>query len=553
MKNIYVSPNGNDNSSGAVQEPVRTLKKAQEISRALSGDKTIYLEEGYYFLDEPFRVDERDSNTVFKAIEGHKPVISGGKKVENWEKVSENVWRAKVSEPKIIRELYVNGTPAKRASSKKLIKPLGWYNDLDNLNTDVDGMFVDKNEVPVCDNADEIQLHYCRGWKSMTVNIEKIIPYDEKRNIIISHHATFGTVRGGHHKASQTSPFIIENAFCFMNSENDFYYNSKEEYLYYYTSKDMNKAECIVPVIEELLSIAGSNLNHKIKNITFDGIKFAHAAWYRPHKHGLIVGQANSINQLDARTHKILDNNFVPAAVRISAAERVSIKNCEFTALGAVAIGLYEGVNKSRFEGNTFYDICDSAMTVGLPHHNFEEPKLSGYNHARNKRAYASEEYRGDEAIRAISGNLNIGWFTDMPNQWWELDLGKNIDFDRIELVSRLDQDQWDSRHSFSILASKEETPDKYDVLFKAGEEEAFDYRSTLVLSFDEHKNYRYIRIKRDIQHYFYINEVRVIDTDMEYVPFKEVCRDNIIANNAITRVGQYNYAAPAITAYYTE
>ncbi|MBP3361619.1 MAG: discoidin domain-containing protein [Clostridia bacterium] len=553
MDKIYVSPKGNDLFDGSENRPFLTPEKAQEKARKSKGGAVVYLRGGIYCLKNPLCFDERDSGTSYMAYKDEVPVISGGKRVENWEHVSEKVWRARLSEPCTVRELYVNGKRANRAAGKKRITPCGWYNDFSNLKTEVDGILVDSSEVGLWENADEIQLHYCRGWKSMTVNVDKIIPYDDKRNIILSSHPSFAAARGGHHRIAQYTPFIIENAFEVMDTENDFYYNSKEKYLYYYTAQDMAEAEVYVPVLEELLHIYGSNLKNKVKNLTFSGITFTHAAWYRPAKYGLVTGQAHSINVTDNKSNRIFDNKFIPANIRVSAAERICFKNNVFTGLAAAAIGFYEGVNKSCIDGNVFYDICDSALTVGLLHHNYEEQPLCGYDHARNKRSYASEEYNTDEARLANSGDLTVGWFTDMPDQWWEVDLGRDTDFDRIELVSRLDMDQWDSRRSFSIAASTEDEPDNYDILFSAGDKEAYDYRSVLVVQFESHKKYRYIRVKRDIQHYFFINEVRVIDTDMEYIPFKEVCRDNTVSNNAITRTGLYHWGAPAISGYYTE
>ena len=552
MKRLYVSPNGNDSNSGTLELPFCTLFAARDAARKIDDEVNIYLRGGMYFLDDTFILDERDSNTSYIAYEEEEPIVSGGKKLTSWEKVKDNIWRTSIDITSV-RELYINGVKANRAASKKLITPCGWYNDLSDLRTTVDGIFVRKTDVGLWKNAEEMQLHYTRGWKSITVNIDKIIPYDDEKNIILSSHSSFGAARGALHPILQDTPFILENAYELIDAEYDFYYNSKEKYLYVFYSKDPNRADVYVPVLEKLLDISGSNLHNKASRIKFEGITFTHAAWYRPGKYGLITGQANVINVIDSSSHEVLNNDFVPANIRVSAAERITFKKNKFTGLAAAAIGFYEGVNKSKIEENVFYDIGDSALTVGLPHHNFEDEILCGYNYAYGKKAYASEEYGGNEAKKVNRGNLREGWFTDMPDQWWEVDLGKNTKFDRIEIVSRQDRDQWDSRWGFSVMAAKEETPDKYDVLFTAGDKEAFDYRAVLAICFNEYKEYRYVRVKRDIQHYFYLNEVRVIDTDIEYVPFKEVCRDNRVINNAITRIGLYNYAAPAIAAYYTE
>lgn len=553
MEFIYVSPLGSDGAAGTKKEPLKTLFAARDMARNSKDDVTVCLDDGVYFLDAPLYLDERDSGISFKAVEQGNVIVSGGKTVDGWEKLSDNIWRSPLTEPNIVRELYVDGKKANRAASKKRITPLGWYNDLSNLRTEVDGIFVKTEDVKDVENANDVQLHYCRGWRNMTVNIDSIEPYDDTRSIIKSSHPTFAAARSGFHHIAQYTPFIMENAFCFMDTENDFYYNSEEKMLYYYTEKDMTKSECIVPVLEEIVSICGSDLKHKAKSISFDGITFANVTWFRPHCNGLVTRQASKINTIDNKSHDMLDNRYVPAGIRVSAAENIKFTNNVFTGFGGAAIGFYEGVCKSEIDSNVFYDICDGAVTIGFEYHNYEEMPLCGYNHAVRKKARASEEYNRNEASNANCGDLKLGWFTDMPDQWWEVDLGENTEFNRIEMVSHLEQDLVDSRRDFSILASTEENPEKYDLLYSAGHNEAFDFKATLVLKFDEIKKYRYVRVKRDIQHYFYINEVRVIDTRKEWVPFKEVCKNNIISNNIMTRTGLYHWAAPAITAYYTE
>jgi len=47
--------------------------------------------------------------------------------------------------------------------------------------------------------------------------------------------------------------------------------------------------------------------------------------------------------------------------------------------------------------------------------------------------------------------------------------------------------------------------------------------------------------------------DVEIYTSDEEFIPKKEVCKDNIIKNNYITRIGQYNWGAPGIQTYYTD
>ncbi|NCB08299.1 MAG: right-handed parallel beta-helix repeat-containing protein, partial [Bacteroidia bacterium] len=129
---IYVSPSGNDNAPGTREQPLSTLsgalEKLAEIKTSLpvTGTVEIMVAEGKYFITEPLVFHPEVSGTpgapvVIKAAEGAAPVFCGGKKIEGFEKVSEQLWRARIPEVAkygwSFEQLYVNRRRAIRAKS----------------------------------------------------------------------------------------------------------------------------------------------------------------------------------------------------------------------------------------------------------------------------------------------------------------------------------------------------------------------------------------------------------------------------------------------------
>lgn len=124
----YVSPTGSDENPGTRSEPFLTIQRAQEVvrdelAREISGDITIWLGDGTYFLSSPLRFDANDSgkgkNIVsYKALKGADPLISGGMEVSGWQHRGNGIWVAEVAhqlaEPGF-RELFVDGERATRA------------------------------------------------------------------------------------------------------------------------------------------------------------------------------------------------------------------------------------------------------------------------------------------------------------------------------------------------------------------------------------------------------------------------------------------------------
>ena len=106
---IVVSPDG----------PIRSLTAARDAARAQrrtgrTGTITVELRDGTYFLSETLVLTPEDSQTVWQAAPGARPVISGGRVISGWKKGPRQIWTADVSGPDF-RQLFVGGRRAQRA------------------------------------------------------------------------------------------------------------------------------------------------------------------------------------------------------------------------------------------------------------------------------------------------------------------------------------------------------------------------------------------------------------------------------------------------------
>ena len=129
--NLYVSPTGNDNNSGTLAQPFRTISRAQNVVRTLnsnmSGDIVINLRGGYYQLSAPLNLDVRDSGSngyyvIYRSYPGETVLISGGKAITAWQQEG-NKWKTYVGPGQSPRQLYVNNVRATRARSGGVGRP----------------------------------------------------------------------------------------------------------------------------------------------------------------------------------------------------------------------------------------------------------------------------------------------------------------------------------------------------------------------------------------------------------------------------------------------
>lgn len=86
MLKLYVSNSGNDNNPGTLELPVKTLEKAKELVKNLkkdSGDITVFIRGGRYFLKESLAFDESDSGNegckiTYRAYQNETVYFDGG-------------------------------------------------------------------------------------------------------------------------------------------------------------------------------------------------------------------------------------------------------------------------------------------------------------------------------------------------------------------------------------------------------------------------------------------------------------------------------------------
>ena len=96
-KTIYVSQSkGSDQNIGSQIEPLKTISKAS--TKALAGD-SIIISSGIYreWVSPQYPGINSRSRITYMAKEGDEVWIKGSEQITSWEKVSKDVWRAKVS------------------------------------------------------------------------------------------------------------------------------------------------------------------------------------------------------------------------------------------------------------------------------------------------------------------------------------------------------------------------------------------------------------------------------------------------------------------------
>ncbi len=568
ITSVYVAINGNDENDGSRNAPFATIERAMEEIRCYNSDMTedltVYIGEGVYELENTLTFTNEDGGTngydvIYKAAEGDGVVISGGRAVKGWTEGEKGIWYAPVDGITSALSMSVDGKAARRAESEEWIDITSIFPDERDIDTE-SGITVADVKYAQYKNPSDIQLKFIRGWKSYLLNVDRIIA-DDSGSKFIMRQPTFYFAE--YNKAdsmgyetqfyniAENNNFLLENAFEELDTPGEFYYDRSEKLVYYMPREGENPltGDIRISKLEKLVEICGSNSASKVNNLAFEGLTFADAAWNRAAEYGFVSDQAQTLIYDPKVPAENPGYTMTPANISVKNAQAIRFENNVLRNMNAVGIGFYDGVDNSVIRGNVFADIGDSAVTVGNPEQVYEEEVYYGYNIAAGKTASAgsilTEHYTPN---RALDTNTKTLWAPqDYQPSWWQIDLEQEYEIDRIELDFRADgvNQSFDDILMYASNDSSFETYAELDVT-AATTDTGMSYT---VL--DSNK-YRYVRLKHRIDNaHWVLAEIRIINESMNYVPSTDICENNLISNNYITRTGAVNTAAPGMQLYY--
>ncbi|MFI6025387.1 right-handed parallel beta-helix repeat-containing protein [Amycolatopsis magusensis] len=343
-----------------------SLPAAQAAVRSLvgtmSGDLVVELADGVYRLSEPLRLTAADSGhhghrVVWRAAPSARPVLTGARAVTGWTvaDAGKNIWRANVGAGIDARQLYVDGAIATRARTRVnrsdftfasaglgFSSPaLGYLNNLarpDRVEVESVNSFTDRYS-PVRSISGNFITMRQPAWNNNTFG------YD--------------TLAAPH----RAGPFYLANAYEFLDSPGEWYLDPGSGTLFVVppAAQDPEKVSVELPVLQSLVSVGGT-YDAPAHDLTFSGLTFTGTSWlgpsgdqgYADQQTGAYLAGGwnwpadrltscqNGCPQFEAaRPHW----RQMPAAVQVSAAERITFGDSEFVNLGQTAIGIGNDAN----------------------------------------------------------------------------------------------------------------------------------------------------------------------------------------------------------------
>ncbi|WP_411827525.1 right-handed parallel beta-helix repeat-containing protein [Luteolibacter sp. AS25] len=353
---IQVSPEGEIQSLAEARDAVRGMRADGE-----KGDIDVVIQAGTYVLAETLVFGLEDSApegalTRYRAADGARPVISGGRVIDGWKRsdlADGKIWVADVPWAKgdgFFHVLFDGSEMLQRAQSETV----------EITNESKAGMYTGETAIRVnfgyegdvlkeWSNLEDIELYGSptRKWMVNFLPIESIDTVAKTGKLAIP--ASY----------RMAGPFVVENCIDHLDEAGEWVLNSQEGKLYYWPESGEPGEEITAPALNELIRVEGSNdaaaegMGDKpVEGLVFQGLQLSHAdrqKWTADDK-----GLQHDWNMWDKAN----------GLIRFRGAMNCVVSDCLFTDSGSDGVRLDLFARNITVENSTFTNLGGTGVLL---------------------------------------------------------------------------------------------------------------------------------------------------------------------------------------------
>ena len=280
---LYVATRGTDTQMGTQLQPLATLDAARDAARrAGAGQHRIVVLPGEYYLEKTLELDARDNGLNIDAEVTNSVVIYGGRPVTGWRKDGESLWCADLPGVKEgewdFRALVVNGRMPERARlpesgtfTHTSVFDVPWLSSVGGgwerkpTQAELTTLLYDAKDLPASIDVRNAEVRVYHMWDESLVGVAS--------NDVTHHILTFSTPAKSPAGAFGVKKYVVFNTREGLTKPGQWYLDRTAGRVVYWPlpGEDMAKAKVVAPVLERVISVAGT-AKAPVEKVTLRGL-----------------------------------------------------------------------------------------------------------------------------------------------------------------------------------------------------------------------------------------------------------------------------------------
>lgn len=372
---VHVATNGNDEWSGKLAAPnaagtdgpLASLQAAQRAVRKLREQQpqrdqsiVVAVRGGTYWMDETLEFSPDDSGTedspvIYRADDGERPIISGGRRITGWQVGADGRWVADLPEVKdgswSFTQLFVND----QRRFRPRLPETGYYKIARKLDPSAQaaGKGSDRfgftgGEIRAdWENLRDVEVMAFHSWAASRLAIAGV---DAAEHTVTLQGHTTGMSSWAQFAAGHR--YFVENVKEALTQPGQWYLDRPSGRLTYLPrpGETPENTTVVAPRLDNLLLIRGDvGKRAWVRHLEFRGLTFAHAKWSMTP-----VGQSFPQAEIN-----------LGAAVAAMGARNIAFENCAIRHVGEYAMGFGPGCQHNRIGGCELIDLGAGGIKIG--------------------------------------------------------------------------------------------------------------------------------------------------------------------------------------------
>jgi len=350
-RDFYVAADGSDDNPGTVEKPFATIARARDAVRptiaTMTGDITVWIRGGRYYLNEAITLDDRDGGTVthrvtYKNYKDEEAVILGGAPVTGWTPYQRGIMKADVGKDVEFWALLVDDKLATMARERS------WYHRPPR-------------------SPRNVQAYFKKAWMSEYLKVTSLDAASRKWE------AAFPTSKyAGRFQ-------YMQGSHTFIDEPGEWALDSESGTLYYYPKSPAEMKNVVRPTTKAIFQIRGRSDSRPVRNVVIQGLRLlltdfnANMRCYA----GIVVDgyEYNGADQL---------NTLRTALVTIENARNIQIRFCDLSEAPLSGVSMYGHATDNTVYGCRMSNLGYMGVYLAGPRIHRDSPNVNMRNTVRN-------------------------------------------------------------------------------------------------------------------------------------------------------------------------